>query len=363
MDKLKKRILLVLLLLLTAGLLGIGVLLRVLSQPKTHRPQHNDAPADYTQEISRPQPEENFAAQPYDDKDPDYEAELELTRLETEELKPFLPESSIGGIQKLNQNPLARSAAFMLGVNYFQQQYAKKEISEQELQTKMSAFKETLERQRQRRLERSAADVKPAVQEPPAPWQEEPCDKAILPADAPQDLTCRWGEAGFCAFFKNGRPYFCRTKNAQTRYRLNEWGSFITVTQKTPLGLPLLEIYYADGRPKRATEYDGENNLVTQIWFDGGDSFRLTQTDNTGRVLGKYYFIPGKPYVHYPDGNDMGEINGPWELRDGRILMDGQPFYTLPEIKPAPDVCQLFAGACGPAQTQGAPNVPAQNTK
>ncbi len=59
----------------------------------------------------------------------------------------------------------------------------------------------------------------------------------------------------------------------------------------------------------------------------------------------------------------MGEINGPWELRDGRILMDGQPFYTLPEIKPAPDVCQLFAGACGPAQTQGAPNVPAQNTK
>lgn len=337
---------LVLLLLLTAGLLGIGVLLRVLSQPKTPQPQHNDAPADYTQEISRPQPEENFVAQPYDDKDPDYEAELELTRLEAEELKPFLPESSIGGIQKLNQNPLARSAAFMVGVNYFQQQYAKKEISEQELQTKMSAFKETLERQRQRRLERSAADVKPVIQETPAPWREETCDKAILPADAPNDLTCRWGEAGFCAFFKNGRPYFCRTKNAQTRYRLNEWGSSITVTRKTSNGRPTAERYYANGELSRATDYDLSTRSYITIWLDKGKSFRLTRIDTSGKILDKYYFTAGKPYVRYPGGNDMGEINGPWELKNGQIFTDGKPLYTLPGPKLAPDVCMIFNGYC-----------------
>lgn len=356
MDKLKKRILLVLLLLLTAGLFGIGVLLRVLSQPKTHRPQHNDAPADYTQEISRPQPEENFAAQPYDDKDPDYEAELELTRLEMEELKPFLPESSIGGIQKLNQNPLARSAAFMLGVNYFQQQYAKKEISEQELKTKMSAFKETLDRMWQRRAERNRMQEPRLESEPHGSgvqttsaqptWTEGPCENAVLPPNSPQNLTCRWGDKGFCAFFDNGRPYFCRTNNAQTRYQLNRWGSSITVTQKTPLGQPLSERYYANDKLARATDYDAKNNLVTQVWFDGNNSFRLTQTDSNGKILDKYYFTAGKPYVRYPGGNDMGEINGPWEMKNGQIFTDGKPLYTLPGPKLAPDVCMIFNGYC-----------------
>lgn len=359
MDKLKKRIFIILLLLLAAGLTALGILLTVLYTPKTPRTPDNAPLADYIQEIPRPRPEKNFSAQPPYETTPDEEAELELIRLEEEELKPFLPETSIAAIQKLNQNPFTRTAAFMVGVNYFQQQYAKKEISEQELENKMSAFKKTLDRMWQRRLKRSPDDASsPAVQEKTVPWKEDSCDKAVLPPGSPQDLTCRWGEAGFCAFFKNGNPYFCRTKNAQTRYKLNEWGSSVTVMQKTPLGQPLAERYYADGKLARATDYDGKNNLVTQIWFDGGDSFRLTQTDNTGRILGKYYFTAGKPYVHYPDGNDMGETNGSWELKNGRILMDGHPFYTLPEITPAPAICQIFAGACEPA-----PNEPAGANK
>ncbi|MDD7579020.1 MAG: hypothetical protein PUK24_05705 [Elusimicrobia bacterium] len=355
MDKLKKRILLVLLLLLAAGLLGLGFLLTVLSRPKAHPTQNNNVPADYTQEIPRPQPEENFAAQPYDDRDPNYEAEVELTRLEAEELKAFLPESSVESIQKLNQNPLTRSAAFMLGVNYFQQQYAKKEISEQELKHKMSAFKETLDRMWKRRADlRQRSDNLPqesALQNTPEPsaraaWTEGPCENAVLPPDSPKNLTCRRGEKGFCAFFDNGAPYFCQTNNGEKSYQLNKWGSSITVTRKTSNGRPTAERYYANGELSRATDYDLSTKSYITIWLDKGKSFRLTRIDTSGKILDKYYFTAGKPYVRYPGGNDMGEINGPWELKNGQIFTDGKPLYTLPGPKLAPDVCMIFNGYC-----------------
>lgn len=191
-----------------------------------------------------------------------------------------------------------------------------------------------------------AAPAEPTLSHPPSAWTEGPCENAVLPPDSPQNLTCRWGEKGFCAFFDNGRPFFCRTKNAQTRYQLNRWGTSITVTQKTPLGQPLTERYYANDQLSRATDYDEKNNLVTTVWFDGNSSFRLTQTDNNGKVLDKYYFTAGKPYVRYPGGNDMGEINGPWELKNEQIFTDGKPLYTLPGPKLAPDVCMIFNGYC-----------------
>lgn len=360
MDKLKKRIFILLILLLGAGLAGLGILFADLLRRPAAPGEANSLPAlpAATGEAIPPQEnqtEANFAVQTAGEPNNAFMSEEELTRLETEELKPFLPVSSIAGIQKLNQNPLTRSAAFMVGVNYFQQQYAKKEISEQELKTKMNAFKETLERIWQRRTDlRQRSDnflPEAASQNTPepsaqAPWTEGPCENAVLPPDSPQNLTCRWGEKGFCAFFQNGRPYFCRTNNAQMRYQLNQWGSSVTVTRKTPLGQPLFERYYANGKLSRATDYDEKNNLVTTVWFDGNSSFRLTQTDNNGKVLDKYYFTAGKPYVRYPGGNDMGEINGPWELKNEQIFTDGKPLYTLPGPKLAPDVCMIFNGYC-----------------
>jgi len=189
----------------------------------------------------------------------------------------------------------------------------------------------------------------------PAPefprWENVPCDPAQLPQINANGLSCKKGDAGFCAFFDSGRPAFCRTKDGLTEYALNKWGSSVTVLHKTEKNEPLLARYYADGKLARAAQHDEANHTVTTVWFSG-DSLRMTQTDFSGKVLHKYYFYPGRPYVHYPDGNDMGETNGPWEEKDGQIFTDGRPLFTLPERTAAPDVCGIFSGACAQPQTQ-----------
>lgn len=175
-------------------------------------------------------------------------------------------------------------------------------------------------------------------------WAETDCPPAFN-ADTNARLSCRESSSGICAFFENKRPFLCRTPDGQTEYRLNQWGSSVTVRHKTQSGEPVFEHYYADGKLARAAEYDAPGNRVTTVWFSG-DSLRMTQTNSAGRVLHKYYFDPGKPYIHYPDGNDMGETNGPWEEKDGYVWTDGQPLFPLPQKDAAPDVCRIFSGAC-----------------
>lgn len=358
MDKLKKRIFITLFLLLIAGTTGLFLLLtNVLRQNKSPaEPPAQTIPATEQNKLpAKPTPANTADVPLPTNPAPVTPEEEELTRLELEDLKLFLPDGLSRTIQQLNRNVFSRGAAYVTGIQYFQQQRAKGEISAQEQDTKQQAYKEMLDRMWQRRTEmqnrtqRPHLDSKPhepGVQTTVAQWTEGPCANAVLPPDSPQNLTCRWGDKGFCAFFDNGRPFFCRTNNAQKRYKLNRWGTSITVTQKTPLGQPLSERYYANDKLARATDYDAKNNLVTQVWFDGNNSFRLTQTDNNGKVLDKYYFHAGKPYVRYPGGNDMGEINGPWELKNEQIFTDGKPLYTLPGPKLAPDVCMIFNGYC-----------------
>lgn len=368
MDKLKKRLFIILLLLLSAGLAGIFVF--VTNLLRQHTAVTEKAPAVETQQPpqrpAEPEPARTETAQPIEVAEPTAPTaeltalpkdEAELTRLELEELKPFFKdEGHLKTAWGLYKNAFTRGPAYAVGINYFNRQRAKGEISAQEQEAKKQAYKETLDRMWQRRAERNrmqeprlesvphGSGVQTASAQPT--WTEAPCENAILPPNSPQNLTCRWGDKGFCAFFDNNRPYFCRTNNAQTRYQLNRWGSSITVTQKTPLGQPLSERYYANDKLARATDYDAKSNLVTQVWFDENNSFRMTQTDSNGKVLDKYYFTAGKPYVRYPGGNDMGEINGPWELKNGQIFTDGKPLYTLPGPKLAPDVCLIFNGYC-----------------
>lgn len=203
--------------------------------------------------------------------------------------------------------------------------------------------------------ETAQPEPQPQTQPQPAPelprWENVPCTPAQLPGINTNGLSCKKGDAGFCAFFDNGRPAFCRTKDGLTEYALNKWGSSVTVLHKTEKNEPLLARYYADGKLARAIQHDEANDTVTTVWFNN-DSLRMTQTDFSGKVLHKYYFYPGKPYIHYPDGNDMGETNGPWEEKDGQIFTDGRPLFTLPERTAAPDVCGIFSGACAQPQTQ-----------
>lgn len=353
MDKLKKRIFIILLLLLAAGLAGMFVF--VTNLLRQHTTVTEKAPAVETQQPpqhpTEPEPTQTETAQPIEVAEPTPlpKDEAELTRLELEELKPFFKdEGRMKTAWGLNQNAFTRGSAYAVGITYFNQQRAKGEISAQEQEAKQQAYKETLDRMWQRRLDN--VPHSPAVQAPSKPtardvWTEDSCKEAGLPAGSPPNLTCRRGEAGFCAFFENGAPYFCQTKDGKTSYRLNKWGSSVTVTQKTPNGMILTERYYADGKLARATDYDNERNRTT-LQFDSGNALRLTKKDKNGKVLDTYYFFPKKAYVHYPNGNDMGETNGPWMVQNGLLFIDGKPFYKLPEQKLAPDVCMIFNGYC-----------------
>lgn len=159
---------------------------------------------------------------------------------------------------------------------------------------------------------------------------------AQTPADCPKnlpgtytDLTCRQTEDGFCAFFANGKPFFCQA--GPVSYRTNTWGSALTVTRRAQDKQLLSERYYADGRLARAQELDPQSHTLTTVWFESAQ-IRLTQTAPNGRVLDKFYFRPGKPFVRYPQGNDMGETNGTWSVdARNRLFLDGVYFYTLPQ--------------------------------
>ena len=84
---------------------------------------------------------------------------------------------------------------------------------------------------------------------------------AQTPADCPKnlpgtytDLTCRQTADGFCAFFANGKPFFCQ--EGPVSYRTNTWGSALTVTRRAQDKQLLSERYYADGQLARAQELD-----------------------------------------------------------------------------------------------------------
>lgn len=159
---------------------------------------------------------------------------------------------------------------------------------------------------------------------------------AQTPADCPKnppgtytDLTCRQTEDGFCAFFANGKPFFCQ--EGDVSYRTNTWGSALTVTRRSQNEQLLSERYYADGQLARAKDLDPQSHTLTTVWFEPAQ-IRLTQTAPNGRVLDKFYFRPGKPFVRYPQGNDMGETNGTWSMdARNRLFLDGVYFYTLPQ--------------------------------
>lgn len=352
MDKLKKRIFITLLLLLFTGMGGLCLLLtHVLRQHESPA----EAPAQKITETEQKQISAKPATQTTADIPPSNDStsaqldEEALTRLELEELKPFFQdESHLKTVWGLNKNAFTRRSAYAAGMNYFTQQLAKGEISQQELTRKIQSYKETLDRMWRRRLDNIPQEVpmpEPITPDADDEWTEGPCEGAVFPAGNLQSFTCRTGAKGFCAFFENGAPYFCQTKDGKTAYQLNKWGSSVTVTQKTPSGMILAERYYADGKLARATDYDNEQNSTT-LQFDGGNALRLTKKDKSGKVLDKYYFFPKKAYVHYPDGNDMGETNGPWMVQNGLLFIDGKPFYKLPAQKLAPDVCMIFNGYC-----------------
>lgn len=362
MDKLKKRIFIILLLLLAVGLVGLvawfATFLRPNAAPAAERPvqivstaaqPQQPAAANPAISVSKlmQTPERPKSADPIPQKT--VLSKEELTRLEMEELKPFFKdEARLKTAWGFNQSAFTRGSAYAVGITYFNRQRTLGEISAQEQETKQQAYKETLDRMWQRRLDN--VPHPPAVQEPAEPtapdeWVEGPCDETEMPAQSPQNLTCRRGEPGFCAFFENGTPYFCQTKDGRTSYQLNKWGSSVTVTQKTPSGMILTERYYADGKLARATDYDNERNRII-LQFDSGNALHLTKKDKNGKVLDKYYFFSNKPYVHYPNGNDMGETNGPWMVQNGVLFIDGKPLYKLPAQKLAPDVCMIFNGYC-----------------
>lgn len=177
----------------------------------------------------------------------------------------------------------------------------------------------------------------------PPVWQEVECTRLPLSQKTEEPLVCRQSQYDWCAFFKNGRPFFCQNNQGTLRYAANKWGSSQMVVQFDQEGILQNESYYENGRLTSSKE--NSSGVISQIWWE--PNLRLYQTDaRTGRVLNKFYFNEAKPYVHYPDGNDMGERNGPWEIKDRQIFMDGKPFYTLPEKTPLPDYCAMFQGVC-----------------
>lgn len=182
---------------------------------------------------------------------------------------------------------------------------------------------------------------------PAAVWTQTACETIALPStDAQETLTCLHASGSFCAFFSNGRPYYCQTADGKISHRLNKWGSSLTITQADDDDRPQTENYYANGKLARVTAYDYINHVKSVLYLDEAQTRLYQYSMPNGRVLDKYYFRPGQPYVHYPDGNDMGEINGPWEEKDGQIFLDGKPFWPLPQNTAVPDTCETFKGAC-----------------
>ena len=177
-------------------------------------------------------------------------------------------------------------------------------------------------------------------------WKETDCASLPLPeTEQGITLTCRTSAAAFCAFFENGRPFYCRLTNGSLELQSNRWGSSLTLTRYDNALRPLFQRYYANGTLGRSVDFNYTKNQVTRVWMDK-DQIRLYQENTSGKILNKFYFRPGKPYIQYPQGNDMGEKNGPWEEKDGRIYIDGVFLYTLPASRTQPDFCTLFAGVC-----------------
>ncbi len=177
-------------------------------------------------------------------------------------------------------------------------------------------------------------------------WKETDCASLPLPkTEQGITLTCHTSAAAFCAFFENGRPFYCRLTNGSLELQSNRWGSSLTLTRYDNALRPLFQRYYANGTLGRSVDFNYTKNQVTRVWMDK-DQIRLYQENTSGKILNKFYFRPGKPYIQYPQGNDMGERNGPWEEKDGRIYIDGVFLYTLPASRTQPDFCTLFAGVC-----------------
>lgn len=177
-------------------------------------------------------------------------------------------------------------------------------------------------------------------------WQAIECASLSLPQQTQGRLICRRSEQAFCALFeKNGQIFYCKTQDGSLSHQSNIWGSSLTVTYYDSHARPLSQRYYANAELTRAVDFDYEQNQVARYWWDE-DQIRFYQEDTRGKTLNKFYFRPGKPYIQYPDGNDMGERNGTWEQKDGQIFIDGAWLCTLPQRTPAPDSCAVFAGAC-----------------
>ena len=178
--------------------------------------------------------------------------------------------------------------------------------------------------------------------------QQMDCKSVSLPTPNPvEEVTCVQTDNAFCAFFPNGKPFYCATKDGKLVHRLNKWGSSLTISEFDENGKQLDELYYAYGKMTRGADYNNEAQVLTRFWWDENGQIRVYRYNFNGRVLDKYYFREGQQYVRYPDGNDMGEMNGPWQLQGQTIFTDGSAFYVLPDNKqPAPDTCALFAPLC-----------------
>lgn len=185
---------------------------------------------------------------------------------------------------------------------------------------------------------------------PSAPTLLQPmdCKSVSLPTPNPvEEVTCVQTDTSFCAFFPNGKPFYCATKDGKRVHRLNKWGSSLTVSHFDEKGQQLDELYYAYGKMTRGADYDNQARVLTRFWWDEDGQIRVYRYDFNGRVLDKYYFRKGQQYVRYPNGNDMGEMNGPWQLQGQTIFTDNRAFYVLPDnLQPAPDTCALFTPLC-----------------
>lgn len=178
-------------------------------------------------------------------------------------------------------------------------------------------------------------------------WKEVSCEELTLPQNQHPNLTCKIKQGAFCSFFENGHPYYGekQTETGKTAYLTNKWGSSVTVTVYNAQNQPLTERYYAYGEMKRAVNFEYEKNLINRIWWDESQ-IRLYQTNITGRTLNKFYFSPKGTFIQYPDGNDMGEITGNSTREGNKIYLEEIFLYELPTRNKAPDLCQVFDGAC-----------------
>lgn len=208
---------------------------------------------------------------------------------------------------------------------------------------------------------RPGPDMLPSYNEPPTPttnlnrklpradetWNTNCRFTPGAEENLPEGMTCVQSSTARCILFPDGNPYLCQFLDSpRFTHKLNQWGSSLTVTDYDTDNRPLTENYYADGKLESMTDYDYKNNIKSVLYLDSNQTRLYQYLLPDGRVLNKFYFRPGKPYVHYPDGNDMAEINGPWEEKDGQIFLDGRSFWPLPQSTAAPDTCEVFKGAC-----------------